>query len=401
MAPHSALASISIPDPQDAAEGAGLTYVSDEDPGIRRKRAGKGFSYITSQGTKVGDEETLERMRKLAIPPAWTDVWICLEANGHLQATGRDLRGRKQYRYHAAFREVRESTKYEHLMEFAKSLPGIRRAVAEHMACKGLPREKVLATIVHLLERTLIRVGSGSYARENKSYGLTTLHNDHVEVNGTQLKFHFKGKSGKTWRLRVSDRRVARIVRACQDLPGQELFQYLDEEGVLRGVTSSDVNVYLKEIARHDITAKDFRTWQGTVLAAIALQELQTFDNKAAFKKNVKSAIERVAARLGNTAAICRKCYVHPEILQAYAEGELLLEIKPGVEDEPRHDLPRLSPEEAAVLALLEARLGRTLKRKLQDSVALVHKAKHDGKAPAERHNRRNQPSAAHQILHS
>jgi DNA topoisomerase-1 len=312
--------SLGIPDPQDAAETAGLTYVSDEEPGIRRKKAGTGFSYVTSQGAKVQDQKTLKRIRKLAIPPAWTDVWICAKPNGHLQATGRDARGRKQYRYHAAFREVRESTKYEHMVEFANSLPAIRRTLAEHMTLRGLPREKVLATVVHLLETTLIRVGNDSYAKDNKSYGLTTLQNNHVEVKGTELKFHFKGKSGKTWQLRIKNRRAAKIVRACQELPGQELFQYIDEDGVLRDVTSSDVNAYLKEITQRDITAKDFRTWHGTVLAAVALQEVQTFDSKAAFKRNVKGAIESVAARLGNTATICRKCYVHPEVLQAYAE---------------------------------------------------------------------------------
>ena len=334
--------SIGIPDPQDAAETAGLTYVSDEEPGIRRKKAGTGFSYVTSQGTKVQDQKTLKRIRKLAIPPAWTDVWICAKPDGHLQATGRDARGRKQYRYHAAFREVRESTKYEHMVEFANSLPAIRRTLAEHMTLRGLPREKVLATVVHLLETTLIRVGNDSYAKDNKSYGLTTLQTNHVEVNGTELKFHFKGKSGKTWQLRVKNRRAAKIVRACQELPGQELFQYIDEDGVLRDVTSSDVNAYLKEITQRDITTKDFRTWHGTVLAAVALQEVQTVESKAAFKRNVKGAIESVAARLGNTATICRKCYVHPEVLQAYAEGELLLQVKASIDDELRNDLPKL-----------------------------------------------------------
>ena len=303
--------SIGSPDPQDAAETAGLTYVSDEEPGIRRKKAGTGFSYVSPQGTKIQDQKTLKRIRKLAIPPAWTDVWICAKPNGHIQATGRDARGRKQYRYHVAFREVCERRKYEHMVEFAKSLPAIRRTLAEHMALRGLPREKVLATVVHLLETTLIRVGNDSYAKDNKSYGLTTLQNNHVEVNGTELKFHFKGKSGKTWQLRVKNRRVAKIVRACQELPGQELFQYIDEDGVLRDVTSSDVNAYLKEITQRDITAKDFRTWHGTVLAAVALQEVQTFDSKAAFKRNVKSAIEGVAApemlcAPGIIAGVCR-----------------------------------------------------------------------------------------------
>jgi DNA topoisomerase-1 len=389
MVPDSSLATSAVTDPQDAAETAGLTYVNDEEPGIRRKKVGKGFYYISSQGAKVEDQKELSRIRKLAVPPAWTDVWICANPNGHIQATGRDARGRKQYRYHAAFREVRESTKYEHMVELAKSLPAIRRKLAEHMALKGIPREKVLATIVHLLETTLIRVGNDSYAKENKSYGLTTLKNNHVAVNGAQLKFHFKGKSGKTWRLQVTNRRVAKVVRACQDLPGQELFQYMEDGGVLRDVTSADVNAYLKEITQRDITAKDFRTWHGTVLAALALQEVQTFDSKAAFKKNVKAAIERVASRLGNTATICRKCYVHPEILQAYAEGELMLQVKAGIEDELRNDLPKLTPEEAAVLALLEARLSRTLKDKLQDSLAILRKPKPNGRAPPKRHNRR------------
>ncbi len=368
-----------IIDPRDAAESAGLLYVSDEEPGIRRKKAGKGFTYVTSAGSKVTDPATLDRIRKLAIPPAYTDVWICAKPNGHIQATGRDAKGRKQYRYHPAFREVRESTKYEHMFEFAQSLPDLRKTVAEHMALRGLPREKVLATVVHLLESTLIRVGNSDYAKQNKSYGLTTLRDPHVKVDGADLRFQFKGKSGKTWQLQVKDRRIAKIVRACQDLPGQELFGYVDEDGEHRDVTSSDVNAYLREITGRDITAKDFRTWQGTVLAAMALQEFQDFDTKAALKKNVKAAIERVASRLGNTPTICRKCYVHPEVLTAYAEGQLLFQIKGEVEAELRENLPDLRPEEAAVLTFLEARLKRTLKDKLEDSVALLDGGK--GKA--------------------
>jgi DNA topoisomerase-1 len=361
-----------IVDPRDAAENAGLVYVSDEEPGIHRKKAGKGFTYIRPGGGKVEDEATLKRIRKLAIPPAYTDVWICTKANGHIQATGRDAKGRKQYRYHPTFREVRESTKYEHMMEFARALPVVRAKVAEHMALKGLPREKVLATVVHLLETTLIRVGNDDYAKENKSYGLTTLKNRHVEVDGAELRFQFKGKSGKTWSLKVKDRRIARIVRACQDLPGQELFQYFDEDGELKDVTSADVNAYLREITGRDVTAKDFRTWHGTVMAAMALQEFQIFDTQAACKKNIKAAIERVASKLGNTPTICRKCYVHPEVLTSYVEGQLLLEIKEEVEEELREELPHLKPEEAAVLTLLEARLKRTLEDKLRDSVALL-----------------------------
>jgi DNA topoisomerase-1 len=250
-----------VVDPRDAAESAGLTYVSDEEPGIRRKKAGTGFTYIRPGGGKVEDEATLNRIRKLAVPPAYTDVWICAKANGHIQATGRDAKGRKQYRYHPDFRAVRESTKYEHMLEFAKALPAIREKIAEHMALRGLPREKVLATVVNLLETTLIRVGNDDYAKQNRSYGLTTLKNQHVAVNGSELRFQFKGKSGKVWRLKVKDRRIAKIVRACQDLPGQELFQYIDEDGERRDVTSSDVNAYLREITGRDVTAKDFRTW--------------------------------------------------------------------------------------------------------------------------------------------
>jgi len=359
-----------IVDPRDAAESAGLSYVSDEEPGIRRLKSGKGFRYVDPAGRKVEDEATLKRIRKLAIPPAYTDVWICPRANGHIQATGRDAKGRKQYRYHPQFREVRESTKYEHMMTFAAALPAIRAKLAEHVSLRGLPREKVLATVVHLLETTLIRVGNQDYVKQNKSFGLTTLRDRHIEVDGSELKFDFKGKSGKMWRLQVKDRRVAKIVRQCQELPGQSLFQYLDENGEKQAVTSADVNQYLKEISGHNITAKDFRTWAGTVLAALALREFETFDSDAKAKKNIRQAIENVASRLGNTPTICRKCYIHPEIISTYVEGSLLLEVKEEVESELREDLGRLRPEEAAVLTLLEGRLSRTLEDKLRDSVA-------------------------------
>ena len=350
-----------IVDPRDAAESAGLTYVSDEEPGIRRKKAGKGFTYVLPNGKKVDDKATLERIRSLAIPPAYTDVWICPKANGHIQATGRDAKGRKQYRYHPAFREVRESTKYEHMLEFAQALPTIRARIQQDMNRRGLPREKVLATVVHLLETTLIRVGNSDYAKQNKSYGLTTLRDPHVKVDGTELRFQFKGKSGKSWRLSVKDRRIAKIVKACQDLPGQDLFQYLDEEGQQQSVTSADVNAYLKEITGRDITAKDFRTWAGTVLAALALTEFEEFDNEARAKKNIRQAIEKVSSRLGNTPTICRKCYVHPEVFNCYLEGSLLLEVKEEVEAELRENLAGLKPEEAAVLTLLQERLSRVI----------------------------------------
>jgi DNA topoisomerase I len=350
-----------IVDPKDAAESAGLRYVSDGRPGIRRRRSGKGFTftYTGADGSKLVAEDALRRINSLAIPPAWTDVWICPFADGHIQATGRDVKGRKQYRYHPRFREIRESTKYEHVVAFADALPAIRKKVREHMTLRGLPREKVLATVVHLLETTLIRVGNDDYAKQNNSYGLTTLKNRHVAVDGNEVRFRFTGKSGKQWSLRVKDRRIAKIIRACQELPGQELLQYVDNDGNPQDVTSSDVNSYLKEITGRDITAKDFRTWAGTVLAAMALSEMQSFDSATQAKHNLRTAIENVAARLGNTPTICRKCYVHPEVLASYLDGNLMLEIKSEVEGELRDALPRLKPEEAAVLAMLRGRLER------------------------------------------
>jgi DNA topoisomerase I len=355
-------------DIKETAEEAGLVYVCDDDKGLRRERDGQGFAYFNAQGDRVTDEAALDRIRRLAIPPAWTEVWICAKPNGHLQATGRDARGRKQYRYHPQFRQLRESTKYEHMLEFARALPALRRTLAQHMALRGLPREKVLATVVHLLESTLIRIGNDDYARHNRSYGLTTLRSPHVSVEGSKLRFNFKGKSGKTWRLSVHDRRVARIVKACQELPGQRLFQYFDEEGELREVSSVDVNAYLREITGRDVTAKDFRTWGGTVMAALALQELEAADSKAGVKKNVRAAIEQVASRLGNTPTICRKCYVHPEIFSCYEQGELLLKVGPT--ESSKNAAPGLlGPEETAVLTLLQARLGRTLEKALEESV--------------------------------
>src|SRR4051794_25645813 len=284
-------------------------------------------------------------------------------ADGHIQATGRDAKGRKQYRYHPRFREVRESTKYEHVVAFAEALPSIRAKVREHMALRGLPRDKVLATVVHLLETTLIRVGNDDYANQNNSYGLTTLKNGHVAVEGNEVRFRFTGKSGKQWSLRVKDRRVAKIIRACQELPGQELLQYIDDEGEAQDVTSSDVNAYLKEITGKEITAKDFRTWAGTVLAAMALREMENFDSAAQAKRNVRSAIEKVSARLGNTPTICRKCYVHPEVLSFYMDGDLLRKIRSEVEVELRDALAGLKPEEAAVLAMLRNHLARKVDR--------------------------------------
>ncbi|MFO1151522.1 MAG: DNA topoisomerase IB [Alsobacter sp.] len=351
-----------IVDPAEAAEAAGLTYVSDADPGIRRRKAGRGFSYRGPDGAAVTDPATLARIRALAIPPAYKDVWICADPDGHIQATGRDARGRKQYRYHPRWREVRDSTKYEHMLDFARALPALRRRVDADMRKPGLTRERVLATVVNLLENTLIRVGNDEYAKQNKSYGLTTLRNRHVRVEGAELKFAFKGKSGKTWNLRLKDRRVAKVVRACQELPGQHLFQYVDDDGARQAVSSADVNAYLKEATGRAVTAKDFRTWAGTLLAAMALREFELLDGEARTKKNVKAAIERVSARLGNTPTICRTCYVHPEIVAAYLDGGLsrsvIEEVEHSVAAEIADDLEGLRPEEALLLGLLHRRLS-------------------------------------------
>ena len=346
---------------REAAASAGLHYASTDTPGIRRRRTGKGFAYQAPDGRPITDDAVLERIRALVIPPAWTSVWICPDPDGHIQAVGEDDKGRRQYRYHPKFREVRDGAKFEHMMAFAEALPALRRRVEADMTKPGFGRHKVLATVVHLLETTMIRVGNEAYAKQNRSYGLTTLHNRHVEVQGAVLKFHFKGKSGKAWRLNVHDRRVARIVRGCQEIPGQHLFQYLDDEGRHQAVTSHDVNAYLREVSGADITAKDFRTWTGTVLAAMALSEFEPADSQARAKKNVTQAIASVAATLGNTPTICRKCYVHPEILGAYLDGGLLLEVRDNIDARLGGELKALRPEEAAVLAFLRARVSRDL----------------------------------------
>ena len=351
-----------IVDPRDAAESAGLRYVSDARPGIRRKRAGKGFRYARADGAAL-DPRARSRVRSLVVPPAWTEVWICPHPEGHIQATGRDAKGRKQYIYHPRFREVRDDVKYSRLLAFADTLPAIRAQVRDHMALRGLPRQKVLATVVHLLDTTLIRVGNDDYARQNGSYGITTLKNRHAEVEGSEVRFRFVGKSGKQWSVKIRDRRVAKIVKACQELPGQELLQYVDEDGVPQDVTSGDVNDYLREITGADITAKDFRTWAGTLLAALALSEVCRFDSAAQAKRNVRAAIESVAARLGNTPTICRKCYVHPEVLDSYLGGNLALEIVREGDTAWREELAGMKPEEAAVLTLLRARLRKTVGR--------------------------------------
>jgi DNA topoisomerase-1 len=346
-------------DPPTAAKAAGLRYVHDDSPGIRREPAKEGFRYLDARGEPVDDDATLKRIRSLAIPPAWTGVWICPQANGHLQATGRDARGRKQYRYHPKWREVRDEVKYERMIKFGKALPQIRKEVERALGLPGLPREKVLATIVYLLEATMMRIGNDEYARENKSYGLTTLRNRHVRIDGSEVEFRFRGKSGVYHNVKVHDRRLARIIQRSRDLPGQDLFEYLDENGEPHTVNSADVNDYLREITGEDYTAKDFRTWSGTVLAAIALREFEKFDSEAQAKKNVVRAIEAVAEKLGNTPSVCRKCYVHPAVLDSYMDGTMVEGLLARAEEKLAEDLQDLQPEEAAVLAMLQQRLAQ------------------------------------------
>jgi DNA topoisomerase-1 len=315
--------------------------------------------YLDPDGKIIRDAETLGRIKSLAIPPAWRNVWICPMAHGHVQATGLDAKGRKQYRYNPRWREVRDETKYDRMLVFARVLPKIRRRVERDLARPGLPREKILATVVRLLETTLIRVGNEEYVRQNDSFGLTTMRDRHVDVSGASLKFEFRGKSGIPHAIDLTDRRLAKIVKQSQDLPGYELFQYIDEQGGRHSIDASDVNAYLKEIAGEEFTAKDFRTWAGTVLAARALQEFQAFDSKAQAKRNVVQAIESVAKRLGNTKAVCRKCYIHPDVINLYMEGSLLQTLTRRVKKELTRSLHDLPAEEAAVLALLQQRLKR------------------------------------------
>lgn len=307
----------------EAAKAAGLRYVSDRKPGIRRLRSGKSFRYVDAAGKAVRDAETLGRIKSLVIPPAWEDVWICPSANGHLQATGRDARGRKQSRYHPKWRETRDANKYERMADFAKALPRIRRHVARDLKQPGLPREKVLATIVSLMEQTHIRVGNEEYAKTNKSYGLTTMRNRHVDVHGAEVTFTFQGKSGVKHAISLQDKKLACIIRQCEELPGQELFEYVDEAGAVKTVDSSDVNAYLQEVTGQHFTAKDFRTWAGSVLACELLGAFEPFTSAAEAKRNVVQAIAAVAKELGNTPSVCRKCYVHPAVLERYlATGE-------------------------------------------------------------------------------
>lgn len=346
-----------VTDPAESAKAAGLRYVSDTKPGIQRKRSGKGFRYIDAEGKPVRDKETLARIKSLVIPPAWTGIWICPNPKGHLQVTGRDARGRKQSRYHPRWREVRDETKYERMILFGTALPEIRQRVEHDLGMSGLPRPKVLATIVRLMETTLIRVGNEEYARHNKSYGLTTMRNKHVEVDGSTVTFRFQGKSGVKHTVDIRDRRIARIVERCEEIPGYELFQYVDKDGAPHSVDSSDVNEYLREISQQEFTAKDFRTWAGTVLACMALRDFEVFASETEAKRNVVQAIKQVATKLGNTPSVCRKCYVHPAVLDCYMSGAL--ERATAKEDEDREEA--LRREEAALLKLLKQQLERAV----------------------------------------
>ncbi len=331
--------------------------MSDTSAGIRREMGTLGWVFRAPDGTPITDEETLTRVRKLAIPPAWTDVWICPSAKGHVQATGRDARGRKQYRYHARWREVRDDTKYDRMIAFGEALPKIRPATEHDLARPGLPREKVLATVVQLLEKTLIRVGNDEYAKQNQSYGLTTMRDRHVAVNGSTVRFEFRGKSGKAHTIDLRNRKLAAIVKRCRDLPGYELFQYIDENGERQVIDSSDVNAYLRAITGEDFTAKDFRTWSGTVLATRALRELPS-ETATEAKKNLVQAIEAVAGLLGNTKSVCRKCYIHPAIIDSYLDRSLLETLEQRA-DAAIAESDDLKPDELAVLKFLRKRLQK------------------------------------------
>jgi DNA topoisomerase-1 len=348
-------------DPVVSAKAVGLRYVTDAKPGFTRRPRGKSFLYGGLDGKPIRDPDELARIKSLAIPPAWTDVWICPRADGHLQATGRDARRRKQYRYHPLWRMVRDESKYGRMMAFAAALPAIRKRTDADLSRPGLPREKVLAAVVRLLETTLIRVGNEEYARANRSFGLTTMRDRHVRVGRKGVRFEFRGKSGIKHEIDLSDPRLARVVGKCRDLPGQELFQYIDEDGSPRRIDSEDVNSYIQQVSGLEFTAKDFRTWAGTVLASLALREFEAFDSQTQAKKNIVRAIEHVAERLGNTPTVCRKCYVHPELIEAYLDGSMLQTLQRRAEAEIKDSLKHLRPEEAAVVALLQQRLKENL----------------------------------------
>lgn len=346
------------------AEQAALVHVCDLEPGIRRKGA-KRFAYVDAKGRRVTDEKTLERIRTLAIPPAWTDVWISPEPEGHIQATGRDVRGRKQYRYHARWTAFRDEVKYSSLVEFADALPKLRRRVDADLRKQGMPRARVLAAIVWLLDNTMIRVGNESYARENKSFGLTTLKRRHMTVEGSTLRFTFKGKSGKEWRVRLVDRRMARVMRLLQDLPGQELFNYIDDDGERRLIRSQDVNDYIRDAMGEGFSSKHFRTWGGTMAAAHLFEQVEVPESQAGKRRALNATIDQVAALLGNTRAVCRSCYIHPAVTEAWVEGVLAdgLQAARQKVSRPRKGMDRLEAIAARWLADWQNRTRRKRKR--------------------------------------
>jgi DNA topoisomerase-1 len=351
------------PAPEVSARAAGLRYTSDDKPGIQRRKSGTSFTYLTPEGRVLRDRAELHRIRSLVIPPAWTEVWICPDPRGHLQATGRDARGRKQYRYHPRWRVVRDQTKYHSMIAFAHALTSIRRRTHADLRRNGLPKEKVLAAVVQLLEKTLIRVGNDEYARTNRSFGLTTLRDTHVEVTRDRVTFTFRGKSGVEHEIDLADRRLARVVRACRELPGYELFQYLDDDNRRQSIESSDVNDYLRGISGEEFTSKDFRTWAGTVLAAQLLGEFEPYDSDTQARKNIVRAVESVAKRLGNTKAVCRKCYIHPAVFDAYLDGSMLKSPAPRARRGGR-ETASLTAGEVAVLDLLQRRAARETRRR-------------------------------------
>jgi DNA topoisomerase-1 len=342
-------------DSVEAAQAASLRYVTDERPGISRVKSGSGFTYRLPDGTRVTDTATIERIKRIVIPPAWTDVWICPSANGHIQATGRDAKGRKQHRYHVRWRMVRDEAKFARLAEFGRALPRIRDRVAHDLAQSGLPRPKVLALVVWFLETTFVRIGNEEYARTNKSYGLTTLTNRHVQVSGATIKLHFVGKSGKAHDIRLTDRRIASLMRRMRDLPGQDLFQYVGEDGEPHAVSSSDVNEYLREVSGGDFTAKDFRTWAGTLLAVRQLADVADDATPSAteLKTLTAAAVKAVAEQLRNTPAVCRKCYIHPQVLAAWSTPTLLSRWR--TELQRSREIDGLNAEESALVRFLEA----------------------------------------------
>jgi DNA topoisomerase-1 len=339
-------------EPSGAAH-AGLVYASDDEPGLRRVRKGTGFIYVDPKGKRVTDRDTLDRIGGLVIPPAWKDVWISRRPRGHLQATGHDARGRKQHLYHARWRQVRDADKFARMVGFARALPRIRRRVARDLGQPGLPREKVVATIVRLLEMTYARIGNEEYARDNGSFGLTTLRDRHVTVSGSSVRFLFRGKSGREIEVGVTNRRVARVVKRCEELPGQMLFQYIGSDGERHTVHSDDVNQYLQDVSGEDYTAKDFRTWSATVLATCALRDVARFESDAEAKHNVVAAIDSVARRLGHTRAVCRRSYVHPRVIDTYMDGSLESILSVVSSKAYRN----LKADEVAVLALLKRKM--------------------------------------------